>query len=207
MKVIHPLDPIYNQESKVLILGSFPSIKSREDNFYYANPRNRFFPTLEKIFHEKIEANNEARKQFLLSHKIALFDVVKECDIKSSSDSSIKNVVPNDVNEIILNTTIKAIFTTGTKAYDLYNKYLFKDTGIVAIKLPSPSPANCKKGIEEELVEAYSKIKYYLEWAFFNNLKLFKTTVMLLNVMAILAIIGLSLIGRKPVARGIIQIL
>lgn len=207
MKVVHPLDPIYNQESKVLILGSFPSVKSRENNFYYANPRNRFWPTLEKIFHEKIEANTEARKLFLLKHKIAIFDVVKECDIKSSSDSSIKNVVPNDIKKIILNSNIKAIFTTGTKAYDLYNKYILKDTGIAAIKLPSPSPANCKKGIEEELVEAYSKIKYYLEWAFFNNLKLFKTTVMLLNVMAILAIIGLSLIGRKPVARGIIQIL
>ena len=125
MKVVHPLDPIYNQESKVLILGSFPSVKSRENNFYYANPRNRFWPTLEKIFHEKIEANTEARKLFLLKHKIAIFDVVKECDIKSSSDSSIKNVVPNDIKKIILNSNIKAIFTTGTKAYDLYNKYIY----------------------------------------------------------------------------------
>ena len=162
MKVVHPLKPIYNQESKVLILGSFPSVKSRENNFYYANPRNRFWFTLEKVFQEKIEANNEAREYFLLTHKIALFDVVKECDISASSDSSIKDVIPNDIKKIVLNSNIRTIFTTGTKAYNLYNKYLLKDVGIAAIKLPSPSPANCKKGIEVELVKAYSQIKDHL---------------------------------------------
>ena len=162
MKVIHPLKPIYNSESKILILGSFPSIKSRENNFYYANPRNRFFSTLEKIFNEKIGISNQEKEKFLLAHKIALFDVVYSCNITSSSDNSIKDVIPNDINKIVLNSNITTIFTTGTKAYNLYNKFLLKNIGIKAIKLPSPSPANCKKGIEEVLVNSYSKIKEYL---------------------------------------------
>ena len=162
MKVVHPLKPVYNSESKVLILGSFPSIKSRESNFYYAHPRNKFWITLEKVFQEKIGETNKDKEMFLLNHKIALFDVVYSCDISSSSDSSIKNVIPNDIKKIVIDSDIKTIFTTGTKAYDLYNKYLAKEVGINAIKLPSPSPANCKKGIEGILISEYSKIKNYL---------------------------------------------
>ncbi len=163
MKVVHPLKPIYNSESKVLILGSFPSIKSRENSFYYAHPKNRFWSTLEKVFKEDIRSSNQDREKFLLTHKIALFDVVYSCNITASSDSSIKDVIPNDIKKIVDNSNIEAIFTTGTKAYSLYNKYLLKDVGIEAIKLPSPSPANCKKGIEEVLVNSYSKIKEYLD--------------------------------------------
>lgn len=163
MKVVHPLKPIYNSESKVLILGSFPSIKSRENNFYYGNPKNRFWTTLEKVFNEDIGSSNQDREKFLLTHKIALFDVVYSCNIKGSSDSSIKDVIPNDIKKIVDESKIEAIFTTGTKAYSLYNKYLFKDIGIEAIKLPSPSPANCKRGIEEVLVNSYNKIKEYLD--------------------------------------------
>ncbi len=162
MKVVHPLKPIYNSESKVLILGSFPSIKSRENSFYYAHPKNRFWSTLEKVFKENIGSSNQDREKFLLTHKIALFDVVYSCNITASSDSSIKDVIPNDIKKIVDKSKIEAIFTTGTKAYSLYNKYLLKDVGIEAIKLPSPSPANCKRGIEEELVNSYSKIKEYL---------------------------------------------
>ena len=162
MKVVHPLKPIYNSESKVLILGSFPSIKSRENSFYYAHPKNRFWSTLEKVFKEDIGSSNQDREKFLLTHKIALFDVVYSCNITASSDSSIKDVIPNDIKKIVDKSKIEAIFTTGTKAYSLYNKYLLKDVGIEAIKLPSPSPANCKRGIEEELVNSYSKIKEYL---------------------------------------------
>lgn len=162
MKVVHPLKPIYNSESKVLILGSFPSIKSRENSFYYAHPKNRFWSTLEKVFKENIGSSNQDREKFLLTHKIALFDVVYSCNITASSDSSIKDVIPNDIKKIVVESKIEAIFTTGTKAYSLYNKYLLKDVGIEAIKLPSPSPANCKRGIEEELVNSYSKIKEYL---------------------------------------------
>ena len=163
MKVVHPLKPIYNSESKVLILGSFPSIKSRENSFYYAHPKNRFWTTLEKVFKEDIGSSNQYREKFLLTHKIALFDVVYSCNITASSDSSIKDVIPNDIKKIVDESKIEAIFTTGTKAYSLYNKYLFKDIGIEAIKLPSPSPANCKRGIEEVLVNSYNKIKEYLD--------------------------------------------
>ena len=163
MKVVHPLKPIYNSESKVLILGSFPSIKSRENSFYYAHPKNRFWSTLEKVFKEDIGNSNQDREKFLLTHKIALFDVVYSCNITASSDSSIKDVIPNDIKKIVDKSKIEAIFTTGTKAYSLYNKYLLKDVGIEAIKLPSPSPANCKRGIEEVLVNSYNKIKEYLD--------------------------------------------
>ena len=163
MKVVHPLKPVYNSESKVLILGSFPSIKSRENSFYYAHPKNRFWSTLEKVFKEDIGSSNQDREKFLLTHKIALFDVVYSCNITASSDSSIKDVIPNDIKKIVDDSKIEAIFTTGTKAYGLYNKYLLKDVGIEAIKLPSPSPANCKRGIEEVLVNSYNKIKEYLD--------------------------------------------
>ena len=163
MKVVHPLKPIYNSESRALILGSFPSVKSRENNFYYGNPKNRFWSTLGKVFNEDIGSSNQDREKFLLTHKIALFDVVYSCNITASSDSSIKDVVPNDIKKIVDESKIEAIFTTGTKAYSLYNKYLLKDVGIEAIKLPSPSPANCKRGREEVLVNSYSKIKEYLD--------------------------------------------
>ena len=99
---------------------------------------------------------------FLLNHKIALFDVVYSCEISASNDSSIKNVIPNNIKKIVINSNIDTIFTTGNKAYDLYNKYLAKDIGINAIKLLSPSPANCRKGIENELIKEYSQIKSYL---------------------------------------------
>ena len=161
MKVVHPLKPIYNSESRALILGSFHSVKSRENNFYYGNPKNRFWSTLGKVFNEDIGSSNQDREKFLLTHKIALFDVVYSCNITASSDSSIKDVIPNDIKKIVDNSNIEAIFTTGTKAYSLYNKYLLKDVGIEAFKLRSPSPANCKRGIEEELVNSYSKIKEY----------------------------------------------
>ncbi len=157
MKVYHTLEPIYNQNSKVLILGSIPSVKSREENFYYAHPRNRFWLTLSKVYNEEITD----KKEFLLKHKIALFDVIKECDIEASSDSTIKNVIPNDLSEILENSEIEAIFTTGTKAYTLYQKYIYPKTKIEAIPLPSTSPANSKKDIEEILLESYLKIKDY----------------------------------------------
>lgn len=159
MKVLHPLSPIYDNNSRVLILGTIPSIKSREVGFYYGNPKNRFWKTLSQVFDEKIGDSNEDRTKFLLSHNIALFDVLKSCDISSSSDTSIKNPIPNNLLPIINSSKIEYIFTTGKKAYELYMKYCSKETGIEAIYLPSPSPANCPKGIEEKLIKEYSQIK------------------------------------------------
>lgn len=159
MQVIHPLKPIYDSNSKVLILGTIPSVKSREQGFYYANPKNRFWSTLYKVFDTQIRDTTSEKIEFLLKHNIALFDVLKSCDISSSSDNTIKNPVPNDLKSIIDNSNIKYVFTTGRKAYELYNKYCLKDTGIEAIYLSSPSPANCPKGIEEKLFREYSSIK------------------------------------------------
>lgn len=161
MKVMHNLDPVYDENSKVLILGSIPSVKSREEGFYYAHPQNRFWKTLEKVYEEEIGNTIEERKTFVLKHNIALFDVIKSCDINSSSDSSIKNIVPNNISKILKETKIEAIFTTGKKAYDLYNKYIFPKTKVSAIYLPSTSPANCPKGIEEKLYDAYKEIRKY----------------------------------------------
>ena len=163
MKVVHPLEPIYDKNSKVLILGSMPSVKSREVGFYYGHPKNRFWKTLEKVYDERIGESKEEKIAFLKKHHIALFDVLKSCDITSSKDGSIKNPVPNDFTEILKNSKIKAIFTTGRKAYELYQKYCYKETRIEAIYLPSTSPCNCPKGIEEKLKDAYSEIKKYTE--------------------------------------------
>ena len=159
MKVYHTVEPIYDNNSKVLILGSMPSIKSREIGFYYSHPQNRFWKTLSSVYKEYIGNTIEERKNFLLRHHIALFDVLKSCDISSSSDSSIKNPVPNDLSLILLNSNIKAIFTTGKKAHQLYKKYCYPITLIEDICLPSTSPANCPKGIEDKLIESYSNIK------------------------------------------------
>ena len=159
MHVIHTLDPVYDSESIVLILGSIPSIKSRENGFYYAHPNNRFWSTLSKVFNEEIKNTKEDKINFLLKHHIALFDSIKECDIKSSSDSSIKNVIPNDITNILNNSKIKYIFTTGRKSYNIYQKYIYPNTNIKAIYLPSPSPANTPKDIENILYKEYSKIK------------------------------------------------
>lgn len=163
MSIVHPLKPIYNKDSIVLILGSFPSVISRKNNFYYSNPKNRFWKILGIIFNEENLTTNEEKIDFLLNNHIALFDVIKSCEINGSSDSSIKNVIPNDINKLIKNSKVKYIFTNGNKAHELYQKYIFKSTKIVDIKLPSTSPANCQKGIEKKLIEHYRKIKVILE--------------------------------------------
>ena len=152
------VDPFYDKDSRILILGSFPSIKSREAGFYYAHTTNRFFKILATIFDEKTPMSTDERKYFLKKHHIALFDVIKECDIQASSDSSIKNAVPNDLSFILANSQISAIFTTGQKAYQLYCRLIGDD----AISLPSPSAANAAMNFDE-LVTAYKVILKYLK--------------------------------------------
>lgn len=159
MYVIHPFEPIYDKDSKVLILGSIPSVKSREVGFYYGHPRNRFWKTLEKVYGEEIGLLKQQKIDFLKRHQIALFDVLKACEITSSKDSSIKNPFPNDFSSILEKAKIQAIFTTGRKAYQLYYKYCFPKTKLEAKLLPSPSPLNCRKGIEQQLVSTYSQIR------------------------------------------------
>lgn len=159
MQVIHPLQPIYDENSKILILGTMPSLVSREKNFYYAHPKNRFWKTLSQVYDEEIGFTNEERIQFLKKHHIALFDCLKSCDIESSSDASIKNPIPNDIRPILKGSKIHSIYTTGTKAHQLYQKYLKPMTNIEDIPLPSTSPAHCKKGIEDYLIKQYTILK------------------------------------------------
>lgn len=161
MKQFHKLKPIYNKNSKILILGSFPSVISRENNFYYANITNRFWKVLEKLFNVTL-ITNEDKINFLHTNYIALWDVIHSCDIHKSSDSSIKNVKPNDVVKLIKNTNIKYIFVNGRTAYNLYNKYLLKETNIEAFYLPSTSSANAAYSLDK-LVCEYQKILKYLK--------------------------------------------
>lgn len=156
----HNIKPLYNKNSKILILGSFPSVKSREAQFYYHHPQNRFWKIMKVILKEDFNTIEE-KKTILLKHNIALWDVIGSCEIKGSSDSSIKNVISNDINHIINNSNIKYIFTNGKKSYELYNKYCLKNTNIEAIYLPSSSPANATYSLEK-LIKEWSIILEHL---------------------------------------------
>lgn len=157
MRVFHELPPVFDENSKVLILGSLPSVKSRKVGFYYMHPQNRFWRVLEEIFKEKIED----KKEFCLIHHIALWDTCASCEITSSSDASIKNIVPNDLSLILKKANIVQIFTTGKKAHEIYQKYLYPVYKKEDICLSSTSPANAKKKLED-LVEEYKKIIKFL---------------------------------------------
>ena len=161
-RITHAFDPVFNSESRILILGTMPSPKSRELGFYYSHPRNRFWPVLAKIFGEELPKTPEEKRAFCLRHKIALWDVLKECDIEGASDSSIKNAIPNDLSIILNSADIKAIFTTGTTAAKLYKKFIEPEVKIPAAALPSTSPANAKVKFEE-LCEEYKIILEYLQ--------------------------------------------
>ena len=158
--VNHGFEAFYDKDSEILILGSFPSVVSREENFYYANPSNRFWKVLEILFETKL-STLEAKKKFLTEYHIALYDSILECDIKSSSDSSIKKVIPTNLKEIIDNSKIKMIFCNGKTSYNYYMKYNYSKILITPIVLPSSSAANAKKRLSD-LVEEYKVIKDYL---------------------------------------------
>lgn len=162
MRVFHEFEPFYNSDSKILILGSIPSIKSREQGFYYGHPQNRFWLVLAQIFKEKVPITIKEKKEFLKKHNIALWDVLDSCEIENSSDSSIKDPTVNDIRIILNNSKIERIYTAGKTAYNLYNKYLLNKVGKETIYLPSTSPANCKMKLED-LVKEYQKINYEKE--------------------------------------------
>lgn len=159
-RITHAFAPVFDSESRILILGTMPSPKSRELGFYYSHPRNRFWPVMANIFGEEIPKTPEDKKAFCLRHKIALWDVLRECDIEGASDSSIKNAVPNDISVILNSADIKAVFATGTTAAKFYKKFIEPKTGIPAVALPSTSPANAKTKFEE-LAEKYKIILDY----------------------------------------------
>lgn len=149
--ITHPLEPIFDKNSKILILGSFPSRISRKESFYYGNKNNRFWKILAQIFNKPSPNTNSQKLELLSHHNIAIFDVVKSCQIEASSDSSIKNAIPNDIKNIVANSDIKAIFLNGKTAQKLFEKF-FKDVCFINLNhekpliftLPSTSPANAK---------------------------------------------------------------
>ena len=156
-RIYHTFPPFYQSDSKILILGTMPSPKSRELGFYYMHPQNRFWHVLESVFHDKVGKSIENKKEFLIKHKIALWDTCASCEIDKASDSTIKNIKPNNINLILKNSQVKYIFTTGKKAHELYNKYIYYKTKIEDICLYSPSPANCAISIEN-IIKDYQKI-------------------------------------------------
>ena len=160
-KVTHEFGPFYDKNSRILILGSIPSPKSREQGFYYGHPRNRFWPVLAALFNEAVPQTVPERKNFLTRHRIALWDVLASCDIKGADDGSIRNPEANDMRLITDGADIRAIFTTGGKAAKLYEKLCEPVCGVKAERLSSTSPANCRCSLEK-LTEEYRKILKYL---------------------------------------------
>lgn len=149
--VMHPITPIYDKHSTILILGSFPSVKSREEGFFYGHKQNRFWKVVSRVLEEEEPKTIEEKKALLLRNHIAVWDVIAGCDIEGSSDSTIKNVRPNDLSTILDNAQIKAIYVNGKTAEKYYKKYIEKSINRKAVCLPSTSPANAAWSIEKLL--------------------------------------------------------
>lgn len=145
----HTFEPVYDKESALLILGTFPSVKSREMNFYYGHPQNRFWKVIAEITENPLPVTVPEKKELLLKEHIAVWDVIASCTISGSSDSSIRDVVPNDIAGVLKASKIGRIFANGAKAYELYQKYSYPNTGKPIIKLPSTSPANAACSFEK----------------------------------------------------------
>ena len=156
--IVHPIPPLFDKNSKTLILGSFPSVKSREAEFFYGHPQNRFWTVVAEVFGCRKPESTEEKKEFVLSHNLAMWDVIGQCEIEGSADSTIKNVTANDLRIILDSCPIERIFVNGKTAEKYYNKYTYPKTGIKAICLPSTSPANAAWNIPK-LVDAWKIIK------------------------------------------------
>ncbi len=156
-RLVHEFQPVYDKNSRILILGTFPSVKSREEAFYYGHPRNRFWRLIAALTGEETPSTAEEKKALLLRRRIALWDVISSCEITGSSDSSIRNVVPADLTRILSETQIEKIYANGGTAKRLFDRYQKKLTGREIIGLPSTSPANASWSMER-LIEAWSCI-------------------------------------------------
>ena len=161
MKAYHTFGPVYSPQSRILILGSFPSVKSREQGFYYGHPQNRFWKLIAALLGESEPHSIEEKKALLLRRHIALWDVIESCSIEGSSDQSIRDVVCNPLQQVTDCSEIRQVFANGKKAFDLYEKYGKEKTGLPCQKLPSTSPANAAYSMEK-LREAWSVIVEFL---------------------------------------------
>ena len=157
ISVTHPIDPVYDEKSEILILGSFPSVKSREAAFFYGHPKNRFWKVIGAVVGEEAPDSIPERKEFLKRHHVALWDVIGSCTIEGSSDTSIRDVVPNDIRKIMEGSNISRIFVNGRTAEKIYQKYTESLTGIKAVCLPSTSPANAAWSLEK-LIAAWKEL-------------------------------------------------
>ena len=155
--LVHPIAPVFDKDSKVLILGSFPSVKSREEGFFYGHPQNRFWKVTSKVFGDELPVTIDEKKAFLIRNHIAVWDVIGSCEIDGSSDSSIRNVTVNDLSVILGTADIRAIFLNGKKAEQYYLKYLFPILKRDAVCLPSTSPANAAWSLDK-LTDAWKVI-------------------------------------------------
>lgn len=160
--VRHTLPPVYRQDSKILILGSMPSPKSREAGFYYGHPQNRFWRVLAAVFSAPIPVTNDEKRSFLLARKIALWDVLSSCVIEGADDGSIRKPESNRIETILSAAPIRAVFTTGGAATNYYRRLCLPQTGVESIPLPSTSPANCRCHMDE-LIQKYRVILNYLK--------------------------------------------
>ena len=157
-RITHTIPPVFDENSRVLVLGSMPSPASREVGFYYGHPRNRFWHVMARLANEPMPTTNEGKRDFCLRHRIVLWDVLSECEIDGASDASIRNAQPNDLASIVRSAPISAVFCTGAKAFELYDKLGCEAAcGLPATKLPSTSPANAAWSLDD-LVEAYEQI-------------------------------------------------
>ena len=149
----HPFKPIFDKNSKILILGSFPSVISRKFGFYYTNPQNRFWRVLAGILNAAVPESTDEKIKFLLSHHIAIYDAAISCEIEGSSDSKMSKIVPVNLKPIFKEANIRQVYANGGKAYEICEKYLedeiIKATKNEVIKLPSTSPANAKFSLEK----------------------------------------------------------
>lgn len=155
--ITHPFKPVYDEKSKILILGSLPSVKSREEKFYYGHPRNRFWKTISQIIGCQEPMDVKEKIDMLRAAHIAIWDVIYSCDIKGSSDSSIRNVVPAEIDRLLKDTEIERIYANGKTASRLYEKYIYRKTGMPIIALPSTSPANAAYSLDR-LVKEWRRI-------------------------------------------------
>lgn len=156
--IVHPIPPLFESNSRVLVLGSFPSVKSREAQFFYGHPQNRFWNVVAAVFEQEKPLTVDDKKRLILENRLALWDVIAECEIEGSADSTIKNVRANDLSVILQNSAVERIYVNGKTAEKYYNKYTLPQTGIKAVCLPSTSPANAAWSFER-LVDAWKVIK------------------------------------------------
>ena len=154
----HPFPAIYAPDSRILILGSFPSVKSREQMFFYGHPQNRFWRVMAALLGADVPQTVTEKRAFLLANHIALWDVIASCDIAGSSDASIRNAVPNDLTPILETACIRQIFTNGGTAHRLYRKYIYPLTGREDTVLSSTSPANAARSLDA-LINAWQPVR------------------------------------------------